>query len=267
MRRIHLVTIAIAGLIAGATAAAAADFPRQAFKAPAPQVNSWTGVYLGVNAGAGMGFDGTSIAGTDANGQLATATGLVPGDLRSNPRGFAGGGQIGANWQVSSFVLGIEADAQYSRISGEAVQNITAAPLGLPIGVATSSSQELQAFGTLRGRLGFLPWQNVMLYGTGGGAVGHIKGTSSVALTAPAPFAATATDAWSDTKFGWTAGGGIEAALVQGWSVKAEYLYLDFGKRNGTMAAVVAGAPVSFATAQDERYHIVRVGLNKAFSY
>ena len=95
------------------SAASAADLPQ---KAPiyVPPAFSWTGFYIGANAGYFAGKDTTSIAanpvGWGATG-AANINLLTPGFV--NPNGFVGGGQIGYNWQVSDFLLGIEADADY----------------------------------------------------------------------------------------------------------------------------------------------------------
>lgn len=79
----------------------------------------------------------------------------------------------------------------------------------------------------------------------------------------------------SDTRFGWTIGAGVEAALFGNWSVKAEYLFMDLGTETITFATV----PGCFGTlfvcnntaagagtlSTDIRNNIVRVGLNYRF--
>jgi opacity protein-like surface antigen len=106
----------LAALIAGS--AQAADLP----SAPppvvepivaAPIVQSWTGFYLGLNAGYGRGRNsiietGDTVSGPP-NGQQAINAGAIPASLAGNPSGVLGGGQVGANWQMSQFVIGFEA--------------------------------------------------------------------------------------------------------------------------------------------------------------
>lgn len=140
MRKLTLTLMTLAATIA-AGAASAADLPR---KAPPPAMVapafSWTGLYIGANAGYGWG---------DSNGTLA-----LPGSID----GALAGGQIGINYQfpASPVVIGIEADYQWANIEGTT-------GFFLPVNV------ELQRFGTVRGRLGFA-WDRFMLYGTGGWA-------------------------------------------------------------------------------------------------
>src|SRR6266404_209737 len=104
-----LAAIAVTAAIGGTTASAA-DLPVQApyLKAPVAMVYDWTGFYVGVNAGVGVGRDYT---------RLAIPAGLSFEASYLNPQGGVAGGQIGYNWQLprsafGSLVLGVEADLQ-----------------------------------------------------------------------------------------------------------------------------------------------------------
>src|SRR4051794_36396501 len=137
MKKLLLSSVALLGLTVGATAA---DLPRRQYVAPAPYVAvpvfTWTGFYIGGNAG--YGFD-TRDRNDDTFGfnnfgsglSVQTNAGLAPVvplsgfntsgfgsfDNRREREGFVGGGQIGYNLQLtpgSGFVIGIEADAQYA---------------------------------------------------------------------------------------------------------------------------------------------------------
>ena len=89
--------------------AQAADLAARApyLKAPVAMVYDWTGFYLGVNAGVGLGRNNQTLAIPD-----------FPSFEQSylSPHGALGGGQIGYNWQTNSalgpLVLGVEADIQ-----------------------------------------------------------------------------------------------------------------------------------------------------------
>jgi outer membrane immunogenic protein len=95
--------------------------------------------------------------------------------------------------------------------------------------------------GTVRGRLGYAI-DRFMPYVTGGLAVGDIKNNISGIGSA------------SDTKAGWTVGGGLEYAFNGPWSAKVEYLYVDLGR-----GGAIAGSDAKFQT------NIVRAGLNYRF--
>src|SRR5262249_2688253 len=143
-----------------------------------------------------------------------------------SPAGVVGGGQAGFNWQAAPFwVLGIEADLQASgqRDDLTCIQNcLTATAFTSPNG--TRVEQGLNRFGTLRGRAG---WTNgpALFYLTGGLAFGELQTdvTTQQQVGTPVLFG------FSDTKTGWTVGGGLEYRLAGNWTAKAEYLYMDLG--------------------------------------
>ena len=78
---------------------------------------------------------------------------------------------------------------------------------------------------------------------------------------------------FSETRAGWTAGGGVEWMFAQNWSAKVEYLHYDLGTGNFSWAAL--GAPTSTffsgvvyqteTTSVHFRGDIVRAGLNYKF--
>jgi outer membrane immunogenic protein len=145
----HLIAIALAAAslsAVGGMQAQAADMPRRAaqptFQAAVPTF-TWTGFYLGANAGAVWG-DFTKSAGL----------------IRSRS-GFTGGVTAGYNHQVNQLVFGLEGDYNYSGLKGSGVT--------LP-GFVTASAH-LKSFGTLRGRVG-VAFDRAMVYGTGGYAFG-----------------------------------------------------------------------------------------------
>ena len=87
--------------------------------------------------------------------------------------------------------------------------------------------QKLQWFGTVRGRVGILATPKVLLYGTGGVALGEINSTGTMSSFQPvAPFGSIASVGSSSTTcVGWTAGVGVEGKITQNWSAKLEHLY------------------------------------------
>ena len=116
-----------------------------------------------------------------------------------SPNGVVGGGHVGYNYQMGQFVAGLEGDVNGSSYNG---------------GFGGYSTNE-NIDGSIRGRLG-VAWDRALLYATGGAAFAGITndylGTSL-----------------SHTRVGWTIGGGVEYALDNNWSVRAEYRYTDYG--------------------------------------
>src|SRR5262249_18355704 len=120
MKRLLLGSLAAASLIGMGVAASAADLGRPApapvyTKAPVVAPFSWTGFYLGADVGYAWA--------RDRDNETVLATG-VPSVFSPNSaaqlRGLKAGGYAGFNWQWSSWVFGVEADAEYARLTGTA---------------------------------------------------------------------------------------------------------------------------------------------------
>lgn len=273
MRRFVVALVATAAL---SFAAQAADMPVKApvYKAPAPAY-SWTGFYVGLNAGAAINHSSYTVEPIGCYLTGACGGGAANNPLRTdsadlNNAAFTGGGQVGYNYQFNSMgVVGVEADFNYNGVNqSDAVSRALVAPL---VGTFSHTvSQKFDFFGTVRGRLGVLAMPNLMLFATGGLAWGHIKSDSTVAFSA-AP-ADNYSGSGSQTRAGWTAGGGLEYALDRYWSVKAEYLYIDLGTFSYAVpcagpAAFCAAAPTaSYQTDLKTREHVARVGFNYKFA-
>jgi outer membrane immunogenic protein len=265
----------------GSAAASAADLtPRLYTKAaPLAAVYNWTGFYIGGNAGYSWGRASTDgdLTGTQNVSVFRTAgptlvssvnsvLAAAPLSGRANVDGFVGGGQIGYNWQAGQFLYGLEADIQGSNERGSA--DICAAP-GCPPALATTN-HKLEWFGTVRGRVGVLPMDRLLLYVTGGLAYGEV---SSNVTAQPVT--------WSATKAGWTVGAGGEYALDNNWTVKLEYLYMDLGNvgnssGSGTTVTNALNTPqTAFNTVTTTTFtgsggtsftdHILRAGINYRF--
>ena len=165
-----------------------------------------------------------SWAGPYLGGNLGYAWGTVDNNP-AKPSGFVGGVQGGYNWQSGPWVFGAEADLQATGA------NDTFAPWKF----------SNPWFGTVRGRAGY-SFNNVYLYGTGGLAFGELRG-ETYGLSE------------SHTTAGWTAGVGAEFGLVQNWTAKIEYLYVDLANSNLT----ITGASNGY------RFGLVRAGVNYHF--
>jgi outer membrane immunogenic protein len=277
MKKTLLGTVATVAL-ALPLAAQAADLPAApAYKAPimAPApVYSWTGFYIGVNAGAAINDSDYNLFPTGCFLTNVACGGGPPNNpLRSdshkfNGVSFTGGGQAGYNWQMGMTVWGIEADLNWK---GENETDSINRPVLPPLvgNFIHSTTDQLDWFGTVRARGGFLATPSLLIYATGGLAYGHVNSATSVAFT-------STTDAYagsiSTTRAGWTAGAGAEWMFAPGWSAKAEYLFVDLGTASYTSACVTAvcGAfvpPPSYQTDLRVRDNIFRAGLNYHFNW
>lgn len=193
----------------------------------------WSGAYVGANVGATM--DNVELE----RQTKYTGPGILPpatqdlinaahDDMSANDNGFTGGISAGYNWQVEQVVFGIEADLNALSLSGTMKKDVTGVfddlDPGSDLKVIDKVNYNIDAFGTLRGRLGFAI-DNVMVYGTGGLAYGHMQADSEV-YGQDSAGSTTWKTSESDWNLGWTVGGGIEYGIDR-WSLGLEYLYVD----------------------------------------
>jgi outer membrane immunogenic protein len=237
--------LAGAALLGSAVSAQAADMPVKApfLKAPVAMVYDWTGFYIGVNAGVGIGRDYT---------RLAIPAGLSFEASYLNPLGAVGGGQIGYNWQLpksafGSLVLGVEADIQ-----GTGMRDNFNCLIGCLPTQNNNFNQRLDWFGTVRARAGIATGP-VLTYVTAGWAYGSVKTTLTETVGTTGTFTS------SQNRGGWTWGSGVEASLGGNWTGKIEYLWIDLGDRLDTGIALNGFGQ---AMSTDIREQIFRVGLN-----
>ena len=243
-----------------ATGAFAADLPMGAYtKAPiyAPVFN-WTGFYVGGNIGYSWGSSSdTSTLVNSANTLLFTSAST------SHPNGIIGGVQMGYNWQIQSFVWGIEADIQGTNEKGDRVFTCFAClPAGAISAVPADLAQKIDWFGTVRGRAGVAVNSMVLLYATAGLAYGEVNTNETIGAQ-PVLFSS------STTNVGWTAGAGIEGAIGGGWTARLEYLYVDLGKANGafvTQVPALGGGVITSNYSSHVTDNIVRLGINYKFN-
>lgn len=215
--------LAAFGLLASSFSAQAADIPRPIYKGgvhPVVAYYNWTGFYVGVNGGYGWGtsnWDSPAVS--------------------VKPKGGLAGGTIGFNYQMGSFVWGLEGDFDWSDLKDSTA-----------CGAFTCETKQTW-LATARGRVGYA-FDRWLPYFTGGAAFGKVKATNSNPASPGA----------DDTLTGWTVGGGLEYAFLGNWSAKIEYLYVDLGKFD---CGVGCGATPDNVTFKE---NIIRAGLNYRFS-
>lgn len=204
---------------------------------PAPAVVdtfSWTGGYIGVNAGyAGGKFKSSFYDEFELPSLSDTAS------------GFVGGIQAGYNWQMDQMILGLETDIQASSLQSKFEISQS--------GESVSLGTKINWFGTTRARIGYTPVDRFMVYATGGVAYGKVK--------TYADFFEYSSQ--SKTKVGYTVGAGAEYAITNNVTIKTEYLYTDLGKLK---LDYVGDNGDRFRIGEAKQaFHTVRVGLNYKF--
>jgi outer membrane immunogenic protein len=289
MKKTLLIGVALA-LSAGS--ALAADLPSRKGPPPAflppPPPPMWTGFYVGLNAGGTWSSNNSLYTqGWDVFDSPRTLVGAAFANSATtwvhsgNNGGFIGGGQIGYNWQFNNvFVAGVEADIQGVTShsgGGGAGFGVGFDPVsGASPATFTRVNRGIDYLGTVRGRLGYLVTPTLLAYGTGGLAYGGVNlNASYLSFDTAAVFGPGAgATSFSDTRVGWTAGGGLEWMFMPNWSTKVEYLYYDLGSVLAT-GAVVSGLTANnalgwaYAPSASARFngHIVRAGLNYHFNW
>ncbi|KTC65884.1 Outer membrane protein PagN precursor [Legionella adelaidensis] len=206
-----------------------ANFKLDSVNTIAPSYD-WNGAYIGVNIGYGGNPQTVIINPTSPEAGEVEAAALTPLNLNVTNAGFLGGAQIGYNWRVNSIVLGVEGDYDYAHISGSnaVTQSIDIFDFEIPFST-TTVTQELRSLATIRGRLGKLASENMLIYLTAGPAFGDVK----LAFDQQIPLfdcdGGCVSGSASKNKFGWTGGAGFEYAVNEKFSLKGEYLYVDLG--------------------------------------
>jgi outer membrane immunogenic protein len=215
----------------------AADLP---VKAPPPAVvapaPTWTGCYIGGNVGATWG-------GGEINTNVGTASGS------SNGASFAGGGQIGCDYQTGQFVFGLRNMFDWSSRSRS-----FRVPAGAFAGFAGEARNDW--IDLLTGRVGWAVQPNWLLYFQGGGAWRE----SSLHVFNPAGVDVGTADR---TRTGWTVGGGTEWRFAPNWSAFVEYDYAEFGSRTVAFTSPVLGTLTASAKSNTQLF---LVGVNWRFS-
>jgi outer membrane immunogenic protein len=266
MRRLSpglLVGLAVAAS-ALATAASAADLPVPAAPAYTPPVYrpviyDWTGIYGGVNVGAGALDDVVTNTTTTALLNAGTQTKLSPFSL-------VGGAQAGFNIEFAPFVFGAEGTFTWSNISGTHVT-----PSLLPT-ISENSVSTPQWYATATGKAGFAA-NDFLFYAKGGAAWMGVHYSQNIAAGG-----VQSAQTIIDTRSGFTVGGGVEWGLTESLSARLEYDFLDFGTKTynfnnlgftpagsaaGTPLTPVGAAPMSIKSVTQ----LITVGLNYRFNW
>jgi high affinity Mn2+ porin len=220
-------------------------------KAPPPAASSsydWTGFYLGGHLGYAAGSSDWSTSGV--SGSFSLYQGF---DAFKDTGSYFEGLQAGYNFMLPNrVVIDLELDTSFPSFPNKAGVSIGGvSTLSSPFGAETFQETMLSS-GTVRGRLGYAPgdW---LFYATSGFAWTYDR----LALT---QLASGTTDMPFLWRFGWAAGGGVEAAIAPHWTARLEYLFTDYGAASVTFPSTGQRFNSDFLVSE------LRLGLNYQLS-
>jgi outer membrane immunogenic protein len=250
MQRCSLTLLGAAAVVLTASqVASAADLgpvrtaPPQApvaYIPPPPPPFSWTGFYIGGNAG---------VAWTE--GDVTDSFGNSFGN--SQRAVFAGGGQVGANYQINWLVLGVEADFDWLANNNNSSNTFSFG------GDAFQLSANDRWMTTVAGRAG-VAVNNWLIYAKGGGGWVGVNNPTLTDVTTGSSISLS-----GNNNSGWLAGGGVEYAFAPNWTARLEYVGLRLNDKNFTVpAGALAGDVINTG---NRGVNIVTVGVNYLFNW
>lgn len=216
------------------------------YNEPAPvavDTFSWTGGYIGVNAGYAWGKLPTNIDVYTPNNQIFSST-----EYKQSHGGFIGGVQAGYNWQFDKAVFGLETDIQGTTLKETSI---------LLDNNNASLETKINWLGTTRVRLGYLPTERLLAYVTGGVAYGGVEASLS-------DYKGQNTSS-SKTKAGYAVGAGLEYAFANNWTAKVEYLHVDLGKISHEIYRANPTDVIHDDATHKFRTDTLRIGVNYKF--
>jgi len=240
-----IVTLAAAAIAIGAAApAAAADLAARPYaKAPAmipSPIYDWSGFYLGINGGGGFSHNCW-----DLTSAVALVGGGVVGPGAEGCHDTSGGtfgGQIGYRWQMTNWVIGLEAQGNWADFRGSNTSLL----------IPTDQNQtRIDAFGLFTGQLGYA-WNNALLYVKGGAAV-----TENHYRIFDIP-SGLLTDTARESRWGAAVGAGFEYAFAPNWSFGLEYDHLFMGGNDVNFTFVGGGFDGTDHVRQDVDLFLAR---------
>jgi len=240
-----------------ASASYAADLP---LKAP-PKIETaygtgWTGFYLGGQVGYGW----ASSTQTNVEGTGAFLAGTVQNAV--TPSGPLGGVYGGYNYQMSQWLVGIDADFSWASLTGG--NGTDSSNTGIAGGRTSVATQRVKSLGTVTGRFGYIFYNNWLWFGKAGWAWSSWNGGSTVTRNDTGVVTTTGTN--STNRSGWTVGTGAEWAFAPHWSAKFEYDYVKFNTVNyNTTDTTPAGVVTTPARSATSFMNVMKVGLAYRF--
>ncbi len=229
------------------TPAFAADLALKYRRPPPPPIApfSWTGLYFGTNGGWGWGRLNTSNQDDDTFA-LNTSGGIV-------------GGTVGFNYQWTWFVFGFEGDLDWSGMRwSETSPVVEGAFLGVaPTGTVTSTYKN-NVLSTFAARFGVAS-DHTLFFAKFGGAWTR----EQFDFNGSDPALGVVTGSNSFSRLGWMVGAGVEYAITNNLTLKAEYNYINFGSQSDTLTVTSSVFGSETATINSKlTMNVVKVGVN-----
>jgi outer membrane immunogenic protein len=238
VKKLLIASTALAALLG--TPALAADMPLKAPPPPPAPVFSWTGFYIGATAGAAWHNADTSlnpVNGVFPDYRPQDIPGVIAlGSQNIHTTNGIFGGRAGYNQQFGAWVVGLEGDISSFHFNRTTVA--TGNPFssgGFAAGsIVLTTNVSSNWLATIRPRIGYAV-DHTLFYVTGGAAFGKASfSNTDLEFSFNGLGFGNEASAVSQTRTGWTAGGGIEYALTANWIVSAEYLHVDLGTLNAS---------------------------------
>jgi outer membrane immunogenic protein len=234
--------LAIAGFV---DPASGADLPAQTYtKAPAVvvPVYDWSGFYIGLNGGGAWSHECLTITNVAGNAVFPNSEGC------HDATGGLAGGQFGYRWQITNWVVGVEAQGDWADLKGSNASLTAVIPY--------TNQTRIDAIGLFTAQVGFA-LNNVLLYAKGGAAVTDNK-YSSFFTASGVQF-----NQASDTRWGAAVGAGIEYGFAPSWSVAVEYDHLFM--RNPSVTFPATNIAVTRSDNIDQGVDMATVRVNYRF--
>jgi len=246
MRRVvgisAVVLSAVMALTSGSAFAARKKHPAAEPPPPTPPPYNWSGFYIGGNVGFGQMRDCWDfVSNVGSSSPMPQGEGCNSGKSKG-----LGGGQIGYNWQMANWILGLEASGDFTDFNRTTTSTAFSAD-------TIKTNVNSIAFGTAR--LGYA-WNAVMIYGKGGIAWSRDKYERDA-------FYFPSSSGWLETanvsRPGWVAGGGLEYALNRNWSAGIEYDYAGFGKKAVNLPVVSNPGGTAITSVNENMYQDIQI--------
>jgi len=232
--------------------ACAADLSSRVAPLPVmPVAYNWAGFYVGGNGGYAWATTDTSTVSLNP-----VVAGLFETTGSHSLNGGFGGGQIGYNFfPFPHFLLGVEGDGDWADLTNNTTICADASR-------CSNFDRKDNWFATARVRMGYV-LDDWLFYGTGGFAWVGTQTTRTIVAAPESVLVGQSAATSTNSRTGWTLGGGVEYGFWRNWSVNVEYRYMQFNYNDNYFYSIPTAAR---QVSAQQNVNTVRVGLNYHFN-